>query len=154
MPCIFCCTAFQGLYTCPPQCDMPRIFCQLHLASASVALTTGTQLCGCLAQCSWLMTRCARLANGRPPCQQTLMVLLRWNKRFRAHNCCGAKGQPFAPLNRSYLNRHTATTVPLTLHLTSSATREPACALNIALEIAINALVLFGIHAHISRLAI
>jgi hypothetical protein len=20
--------------------------------------------------------------------------------------CCGAKGQPFAPLNRSYLNRH------------------------------------------------
>jgi hypothetical protein len=51
-----------------------------------------------MAQCTWLMTRCARLANGRPPCQQTLKVLLRWNKRFRAHNCCGAKDQPSAIL--------------------------------------------------------
>jgi hypothetical protein len=47
-----------------------------------------------------------QLDNGHPPCQQTSKVLLRWNKRFRAHNCCGAKGQPSAPLNRSYLNRH------------------------------------------------
>jgi hypothetical protein len=30
----------------------------------------------------------------------------RWYKPTKKKSCCGAKGQPSAPLNRSYLNRH------------------------------------------------
>jgi hypothetical protein len=71
---------FQGSHTCSTQYNIPCVFCSSIWHSMSVALTSGSQLCSSVVQCSWLLLWCVQLANGHPPHQQTSVVLLRWSQ--------------------------------------------------------------------------